>query len=85
MILLGYLLFKSGQPGDNAYGPPASAPCVGSLGLVFCGPSPALVSGRHGSTADVGQTAGDLPKPQKYRFRILTVHSVIKGPKIRLF
>ncbi len=25
LLYLGYLLFKSGQPGDNAWGPPAPA------------------------------------------------------------
>jgi uncharacterized membrane protein YhaH (DUF805 family) len=25
LLFLGYLLFKNGQPGDNAYGPPAHA------------------------------------------------------------
>ena len=28
LVFLGYLLFKTGQPGDNAYGPPASAPAL---------------------------------------------------------
>ena len=28
LLYLGYLLFKTGQPGDNAFGPPAPAPAL---------------------------------------------------------